>query len=415
MKTRHIFSILLFITFGINPCFAQFDMEGFLATSGGDLSLNPTQAKLDFLKENNFTGPWISRVEFRTRSNNADFSQEDFRLRFTPANPGELKANKRYYSKQVDLLNLEYQEEFNNALMQRYKIMIDHLFEYEKISILETQLGINRRLIEMMNSGTAVYSMDLGDLIDSESNELDLNLSIENSRINLDEIEFLIRDVYEFEGKIDWKDQEVIEVQDILNLFAEFKDHPSDQHIYLTKIDQRNMLAAERFNIEKSESLRNIGYFQAEYDTDRGNEPSDHFGYQIGIRIPIVNPDKPDLNRRKLALMDDEAILEEKKDDHQREMELTVLRMDHFTRQYEEINIKLTSMSNQNFFSLQSPDKSIKISDLIKMNEFYIDLLVKKNQVQKRIFESYLEYLDLNGKLSETPLRNYLSKDLTEY
>ncbi|MCK5280896.1 MAG: hypothetical protein KAK04_20225, partial [Cyclobacteriaceae bacterium] len=261
----------------------------------------------------------------------------------------------------------------------------------------------------------AVYSMDLGDLIDSESNELDLNLSIENSRINLDEIEYLIRDVYEFEGKIDWKDQEVIEVQDILNLFAEFKDHPSDQHIYLTKIDQRNMLAAERFNIEKSESLRNIGYFQAEYDTDRGNEPSDHFGYQIGIRIPIVNPDKPDLNRRKLALMDDEAILEEKKDDHQREMELTVLRMDHFTRQYEEINIKLTSMSNQNFFSLQSPDKSIKISDLIKMNEFYIDLLVKKNQVQKRIFESYLEYLDLNGKLSETPLRNYLSKDLTEY
>lgn len=415
MKIKHISSILLFITFGTNPCFSQFDMEGFLATAGGDLSLNPTRAKIDYLKENNFNGPWFSRVEFRIRSNNADLSQEDFRLRFTPANPGELKANKRYYSKQVDLLNLEYQEEFNNALKRRYKIMIDHLFEYEKISTLETQLGINRRLIEMMNSGTAAYTMDLGDLIDAESNELDLSLSIENSRINLDEIEFLIRDVYEFDGEIIWEDEGVIEVQDILNLFAEFKDHPSDQHIYLTKIDQRNMLAAERFNIEKSESLRNIGYFQAEYDTDRGNEPSEHFGYQIGIRIPIVNPDKPDLNRRKLALMDDEAILEEKKEEHQREMELTVLRMNRYSGQYAEINNTQTSMSKQNFFSLQSPDKFIKISDLIKINEFYIDLLTKKNQVEKRIFESYLHYLDLNGKLSETPLRNYLSKNLTEF
>ena len=289
MKIQRIFSILLLITLVSNPGIAQFDMEGFLVTAESDLSLNPAQAKLDFLTKNNYNGPWISRVEFRTRSNNADFSQEDFRLRFTPANPGELKANKRYYSKQVDLLNLEYQEEFNIALKRRYKIMIDHFFESEKITNLKKQLEINRQLIELMNSGTAAYSMNLGDLIDTESDELDLSLSIESSRIKLDEIEFLIRDAYEFVGEIEWKDEEVIEVQDILNLFAEFKDHPTGQHVYLTKIDQRNKLAAERFNVEKSESLRNIGYFQAEYDTDRGNEPSEHFGYQIGIRIPIVN------------------------------------------------------------------------------------------------------------------------------
>lgn len=415
MKIKHIFSIFMLIALATNSGIAQFDMEGFLATAQSDLSLNPAQAKLDFLKENNYNGPWISRVEFRTRSNNADFSQEDFRLRFTPANPGEIKANKRYYSKQVDLLNLEYQEEFGVALKRRYKIMIDHFFESEKIANLKKQLGINRQLIELMNSGTAAYSMDLGDLIDAESDELNLSLSIGNSRIKLDEIEFLIRDAYEFVGEIEWKEEEVIGIQDILNLFEEFKDHPTGQHIYLTKIDQRNMLAAEKFNIEKSESLRNIGYFQAEYDTDRGNETSEHFGYQIGIRIPIVNPDKPDLNRRKLALMDDEAILEEKKEDHQREMELTVLRMDHFAKQYEEINKKLTAMSMQSFFNLRKPDKSMKISDLIKMNEFYIDLLIKLNSVQKQIYETYLQYLDLNGKLSEAPLRNYLSKNLTEY
>lgn len=415
MVRTYIFLLITILVISYNDGLAQFDMEGFLSTSRSDISLNPSQSKLDFLKENNFNGPWISRVEFRTRSNDANISQDDFRLRFTPANPGELKANKRYYSKQIDLLNLEHQEALNKALKQRYLIMVNHLFEFEKVAYLEKQLDVNRQLIEMMNLGSGTYSMDLGDLIDAESNELDLNLSIGNAKIELKEIVYLINEVYEFNGEINWNEEEIIEVQGILNLFEEFKAHPTGQHIYLTKIDQKNALAAERFNIEKSETLRNIGYFQAEYDVDRGNESSEHFGYQIGIRIPIVNPDKPDLNRRKLALMDDEAVLEEKKDQYRREMELAVLRMEHYAHQYYEINKKLTALSKQNFLSLQSPEKSPKLSDLIKLNEFHVELRDRKNSVQKKIYETYLNYLDLNGKLSEAPLRNFLSKDLTEF
>lgn len=407
--------MILSVVLSFNDSFSQFDMEGFLSTSRSDISLNPSQSKLDFLNENNFNGPWLSRVEFRTRSNDANISQDDFRLRFTPANPAELKANKRYYNKQIVLLNLEYQEALNKALKQRYLIMVNHLFEFEKVAYLEKQLDVNRQLIEMMNLGSGTYSMDLGDLIDAESNELDLNLSIGNAKIELKEIVYLINEVYEFNGEINWNEEEIIEVQGILNLFEEFKAHPTGEHIYLTKIDQKNALAAERFNIEKSETLRNIGYFQAEYDVDRGNESSEHFGYQIGIRIPIVNPDKPDLNRRKLALMDDEEVLEEKKDEYRREMELAVLRMEHYAHQYYEINKKLTAFSKQNFLSLQSPEKSPKISDLIKLNEFHIELRDRKNSVQKKIYETYLNYLDLNGKLSEAPLRNFLSKDLTEF
>lgn len=395
--------------------FGQFSMEEFLGSARNDLSLDPTQNKIDFLQENNFNGPWISRVEFRTRSNDANLSQEDFRFRLTPGNPGEIKANKRYYSKQVALLNTEYLEEMNKALLRRYAVAIDHIFEYQKKTNFEKQLEINRKLIDMIRSGGGAYSMDVGDLIDAESDELDMKLSIEESKIKMNEIEYMIRAYYDYSGQLDWSKTELIEIQDILNLFEEFKGKPSGQHINLVKMDQKNALAAERFNIEKSESLRNIGYFQAEYDTERGNEAYDHFGYQIGIRIPIVNPDKPQLNRRKLALMDDEALLEEKKDDFRKDLELSVLRMEHYANQYHEINTKLEVVGQQNFLALKSPGKSMKISDLIKMNEFYIELLDKKNSVEKNIYGTYIEYLNLNGKLTEAPLRNYLSKNLTEF
>ena len=394
---------------------AQFSMEEFLGTARNDLSLNSTQAKLDFLDENNFNGPWISRVEFRTRSNDANISQEDFRFRLTPGNPGELKANKRYYAKQVNLLNTEYQEDLNKALVKRYLIAVDHFFEFQKKDNFEKQLKINRQLMSMMNKSNGAYSMDMGDLIDAESDELDMKLTIEDSKIKIDEIEYLIREIYEYSGSLDWSKTEIIEIGDILNLFEEFKGKPSGQHINLVKMDQKNALETERFNIEKSESMRNIGFFQAEYDTERGDEAYDHFGYQIGIRIPIVNPDKPQLNRRKLALMDDQALIEEEEDDFRKSLELSVLRMGHYANQYKEISAKLEVVSHQNFLALNSPGKSIKISDLIKMNEFYIDLLDKKNSVEKNIYQNYLEYLNLNGKLTELPMRNYLSKNLTEF
>lgn len=411
---RHLLAVFIAILCSFNGI-AQFNMESFLATSREDLSLDPIQSKIDFLKENNFNGPWISRVEFRTRSNDANISQEDFRFRLTPGNPGELKSNKRYYDKQVGLLNIEYREELNKALLRRYSVAIEHIFESRKKESYEQQLEINRQLINMMNSNSGTYDMDVGDLVDAESNEMDLSLSIEDSKIEIEEIEYVIREFYEYEGRLDWQQIELIEISDILNLFGEFKDRESGEHINLVKMEQKSALAAERFSIEKSESLRNIGYFQAEYDTERGDEAFDHFGYQVGIRIPIVNPDKPQLNRRKLDLMDDQALLDEKKDDFRKQLELSVLRMEHYTLQHLEIDAKLQSVSQQNYLALRSPGKMIKISDLIKMNEFYSDLVEKKNSVQKKIYQTYLEYLNLSGMLSETPIRNYLSKNLTEF
>ncbi len=415
MKLKAILTYCLVAFCSSHIMYAQFRMEEFLGTARQDVSLSPTQAKIDFLKENNFNGPWISRVEFRTRSNDANLSQEDFRFRLTPGNPAELKAYKRYYHKQVTLLNTEYKDVLNTALKSRYGIAIDHMFESFKKANLESRLLVNKQIIDMINSGTGIYSLDIGDLIDAQSDELDMGLAIQNSKIRLSELEYVIKDHYSFSGDISWSEIELMEVTDILNLFNEFKNSATGQHINLVKLEQRNQLDAERFNIEKSEILRNIGYFQAEYDTDRGNEPSRHFGYQIGIRIPIVNPDKPDLNRRKLATMDDAALLTERQEEYRRKMELSVLRMDSYAIQWHEISEKLELMRTQNLLDFQRIDRSVNIRDLLKINEFHMELLDKKNTIEKKIFDNYLEYLDLCGLLAETPLRNYLAKDLPEF
>ena len=410
-----VFFVLLIIGIGaMLPAKGQFVLNDFLASAQTDQGLAPTQAKIDFLKQNNFNSPWISRVEFRTRSNDANFSQEDFRFRITPSNPAELKANKRYYHGQVALLDLEYQEELKDALTQRYAIALNHWFQTRKKNNLLKQLNNSHQLISMMQGGHGVYTMDMGDLIDAQATETKLKLEIEDTEVQLEELEYMMKQYYNYTGKIQWSQDSLLTVNDIINLFREMKGHINGSELKLVKMEQKNALAAERFKIEKSESLRNIGYFQAEYDTDRGKDASRHFGYQIGLRIPIVNPDKPDLNRRKLALMDDQAQLDKKKEDLNRQAGLAALNMEHLISKYNTIDTRVQALSQSNFVGLQKPGKSMKISDLNKINEFYNDLMAEKTSVEKKIYQTYINYLNLTDKLSETPLRNYLSKNMEE-
>ncbi|NJN27125.1 MAG: hypothetical protein HC819_14685 [Cyclobacteriaceae bacterium] len=415
MKSGFSLAILMWLVF--LPIFsgAQFSLDSFLSSARNDNALAPAQAKLNFLKDNNFNSPWINRLEVRIGSENADFTLDDYRLRVTPGNPSELKANKRYHHKQVSLLNTVYQDKLNDALLERYSLVLEHYFEYKKKENIERLLSTSREIIDMMSQGKGVYAMDMGDLIDAESDELDLKMDLVDAKLSIDELEYMMKDMQSFEGSISWRNAALLETQDILNLFALFKEQPGGKHIELVKIDQQNALEAERFNIEKSESLRNIGYFQAGFDVNRGDGFSDHFGYQIGVRIPIVNPDKAQLNRRKLNLMDNEAILYAQTETNRRDIELAVLRMDHFAGQYHEISNKLKNMDRQNPLNLQIPGKGIKMSDLIKWNEFLIELMDKKIQTERSIFKTYISYLNLTGKLIEAPLRNYLSKDLNEF
>lgn len=415
MNIRTIVFLILINVLSNGTVHGQFKLDEFLNSARQDATLEPTKAKLDFLQNNNFNGPWISRVEFRTRSNDANISQEDFRFRLTPANPAELKAWKRYYHNQMDLLNTEYKEMLNEALKLRYELAIDHMFESYKKEALESQLVKNRQIIELINSGNAAYELNLGDLIDAQSDELDISLDIQSAQIKLDEIDFYIKDLYNFSGTIDWSQAGLMKVEDILIFFDELKSNSSGRHISLIKIEQKHTLASERFNIEKSESLRNIGYFQAEYDTDRGNEPYRHFGYQIGLRIPIVNPDKPDLNRRKLETMGFAAELNAREDIYRRRIRLSETLMDRYAKQHHDISEKLSFATAQNLLQFQRQDKSIDIADLIKLNEFQMELIIKRNAIEKAIFKNYLEYLDLCGLITESPLKNYLSKNLTGF
>ncbi len=393
----------------------QFTMENFLAGARDDQDIQRVEDKLNFLKKNNFSSPWLRETEVRFRSNNADWSLEDFRLRFSPTNPWQMKANKLYYKVQKEQLDIEYLYVLNKSLRTRYDLIIElyNASQLEKLN--EEKYLYYSRVLKIIGQYGSTMNLDVKDLIDADKSQLEARLQWKNMAYNREEIESLIREISEFSGDISWSQSEIVDVEDIKKIIAGVQKELDIENIYVADVEKKNALSAARMKVEKTEARKNIGYLQAEYDTDRGKSFERHFGYQIGLAIPLTNPDRPDLNRRKIKMMDDETELNKQKIMIARRQKLLKLRLDHLIDQYEFVAKKTEILEQNKILDLSERDMTPDPDKFLKLREYQLKLEEKKVEIARDVYEAYISYLDYSGKLVRLPVKNYLSKYLNEF
>ena len=393
----------------------QFSMETFLSGSRDDQSLQQVQDKLDFLKDNNFNSPWLRETEVRIRSNDFNVSPEDFRLRFSPSNPWQIKANKQYYKAQQSQLDIEYLFTLNKTLRTRYDLLIEHFHtsEFEELNKLKFEYYSD--VLKIIGQYGSTMNLDVKDLVDADKSQLEARLGWKEMAFQREEIESLIKEISAFTGDIDWKDLDIIRVEDIKQIIRAIQQELDVSNVYIAQIEQKNALSAARMDVEKTEARQNIGYLQAEYDIDRGKSFERHFGYQIGLSIPLTNPDKPDINRRKISLMDDETALNNRKIMVARRQKLLKLRLDHLIDQYDFVTEKLSILEKNKILEISGLDKNPDPDKFLKMREYQLELVDKKIEISKDLYEAYISYLDYAGRLVQSPVKNYLSRFMMEF
>jgi hypothetical protein len=134
-------------------------------------------------------------------------------------------------------------------------------------------------------------------------------------------------------------------------------------------------------------------------------------GFQIGIRLPLTNPDRPDMNRSKIDLIEDRAELEERKAEVNLQNQLLLLKINYLFSQFEMLS---TEIKNSRFVEMISLSPDLKPKDLIKSQRSLQRLRRLENQLKWEIYKTYIDYLYFSGKLIDSPLRNYLSPGLSE-
>lgn len=392
--------------------YAQFSINEFLNEAKNDVRLYEHEQKSRFLEKNPYKSPWIQRTEFRVRTNDLNVSADDYRFRISPTNPFEIRENNKYYQMQFDLLFSEYQKALNSALNERYLLILDYLVNQDRLFHKDKQISLISDEIRILDAQADDPDFRLIDYLETKEDLIQALLESNELKHQNDLILVEIRTKYAFEGSIQPENIELVELRTIRNwmntLFLEFD---TTDNILVKSIYQENLLTEQRIKLEKAEDRRNIGFLQAEYDRDRGNEVNEHMGFQIGIRIPLTNPDRPDMNRSKIDLIEDQAKLEERKAEISLQGEINRLKLNYLFSQYDLISSEL---EKNNFIGILTLSSDLKPNDLIKARRSMLRLERLENQIKWEIYRSYIDYLYYSGRLIELPLRNYLSTNMAE-
>ena len=351
----------------------------------------------DFLSDHKFGSPWLRDLDFRVRSSGSQIGIEEYRMRLGLINPLEIKANRDYKRLVDQQFGAEKREVLNDVMLRRYEILLEHAFLSGKSGLQDMRQNELQSQSELLLGAQG----SLNDLIDVEESLTKLGLE----GIDIDHrIELVMSSVFTSGVQnLDWGSFEIIPVDSIWQRAQEIEWSNGILH------DQaRRSLALKEqlLKIDRAEAFSNLGFIQGEYDLDRGDLPADHLGFQVGLTIPIFNSDKPQLERKKLALIDDQVELQtsvsvekDRVNNILSEMETSYLQLQLLKERSEKLN---------EYRQLNS-EISGDLDTYIKLSELEYFMREKSLNYESSLRMNYIRLLHLKGKLAETPLINYLS------
>ncbi len=380
---------------------AQISPEAFLSAAVSDIELVEIQAAQDFMKNNKFNSPWLRELEFRAKSNDREIGLEDYRLRFGFINPYEIRANKNYHQQLDQTIQLRKQMKLNDVLKMRYELLIEQVYLSSQIRNAEELEEFYGRLRVL------VYQNERENL---KEEILDLEDQLFKQRSKLHDLEqklkinqYLIKEKLEDTLSINLDISMLISIEYIF----EHLNTQEGTNLQSQLATQENKLRESRFTVEKAESYRNIGFFQAEYDIERGDELDDQLGYRIGVTIPIVNPDKPDLQRDRLSIAENEAKQRKRLNQNQRNQDILQMDFQHIQKQMILLEQELKFMTQ-----FETSEGQLSLDLVRKSKEFHSLLENRKMGLYTLLLSKYIDILYQKGKLVSSPMVNHISKNL---
>lgn len=402
-------SLLLLFCFCSTLLYGQFSMEAYLSQAPKASDIQTVQKIREYVSQTKFRSPLLREVEVRLRTRLADPDQNDYRLRFSPINPFERRANRNYRTAINRQMDAEYYLELNEVLLNQYEFMIAH-YSYSMIkSRLEEAEAFYKRLLELVKKQPERF--EIQDVVRLDKNLLEVQLEIKDTGLEMQQLEYIIRLTYNFAGSIEWNPSDLVTVPQI-NDWLENRNADIDNTLMVKNAIEESLVEASIYEVNRHESFSNMGFVQAEYERDVDNPFRENLGFQLGLSLPIFNSDRPDLDRRKMDVVESETQIEEERNAVKNDMAIQQMELQHLLEKHDMIVDKLASYRKLPSSAL-SGDKSL---DAIReFEEYRMELELMRISSHSKLLKGYIALLALDGRLVEAPYLNYLSSNRTTF
>lgn len=400
MKIKLILFLFIFSAASLS---GQFSVEKYLSAPYQNAELEGLVKQIEYLNNESFRSPLFRELELRLRSEDFNLLPEQYGVRLGFINPFERRANKNYNDIQSDFLETKYEYEANLILANRYKQLISHYYLIHSKEQLDTEIAQMMISYEQLQGKNFSFKL----MIETDEKILKKQIRKKDIQTSIEILENYIHEIHGITDSISWADFNLVTIEQIKNITT-LDTITRSNAFKLALISFR--MDEQSYKIKKAESFRNIGFFQAEYDTDRGNDYNDHIGFQLGISLPVFNPDKPDLQRKKLVLLESEVELAQLEDESEVERFNLNKKLIKLIWSFEVVDKRL-----KDFTALGQQITYEDMEDYLALINYLSSLRTLKNEIYLECLNTYIDLLALSAKLSGSPFVNYISNDLPPF
>jgi hypothetical protein len=390
---------------------AQVSMAEFLRSASTDVQVTSFSEQLRYLSSKPYRLSPLRETEFRMRNYELEPDQMRYALRFSAANPWEMKYNNQFFRDYSASLKLEQDLVFKEALTQRYSTIIYYLYWYENKILTEEHLRLLDNQVALLEKQSGSSSFDADEYVKLKIARVDKGIDLEEIEITLSGFRNQINQLYPeaAQKQVSWGLENLITIEQIQAILDTLSGVESASTLVEYRKQKINIAKTE-YKLEKSNI--NPGFIQTEYDQRRVENDRNPINITMGLTIPITNPNKGDMTKRRLDAIEAEYDLNEVKTELQTQAGNSYQLLKESISRYGKLKQQVEALQNDVLAENLSILKGNNPLYLIQFEVSRVRLSLLMAKQKRTVYLAYLDYLVHSDRLAQKPLLNFLSGNL---
>nr|WP_320014852.1 hypothetical protein [uncultured Desulfobacter sp.] len=391
----------------------QISIKEFLSTALADPSLAAQNERIRFLEE---TGgiSFIEDPEFRLTIDKFESNQQKYVLRFKPRGWDEIKGEKEVLDARVQSGAIQLESLLYMALKNRYMTVVESLYFKEMRTLYEALNLLYEDWEHVLKRHVDTPDFDAGELADMENQRSALQMDIMELKNQQDAVAKRVYVQSGYGGNVLLDTDHILSVDQLAHRILAIQINPEDENIYLTQAKIQVAKAEALYLQEVAERTRLISFIETAYNAADEDDFEDAFSIEFGISIPIGSGSQDTLRQRKLESMKSRSQQHALEREIRQTIPVIRQKLHHQIEQYTAFQQKKTNSFSTAAFDRLLQTKGTDPLTLLKFKKSMLGTDILQAKLSRRIFTTYIEFLDITGKLGEKPLMNYLSPDEKE-
>jgi len=406
--SKFAFFILLQMMFSVTYA-DDVTISSFLKTAKDDYLVKNHGELVSYFENASTSTPYFDKIEFRTQTEDFDIMKQDYAIRLYPKGWGETEYAETLHETRKKVNNIEHKTLFNSALKNRYELIIKYLELRAKIDLQKKLIVLYKDKINVleMKSVNSV-NFDITTIISAEDVLVDLQIDLVRLEDDFANVVNNIEQIVGRGAKILFDGKRVMEASSIENIVGKIEPGLQKDNIFLRHRKLRVEMAEKKYQLEVAKNNDFLSFFEFGYDSKEYDDPEKAVTLEFALKFPFINPDRDNINIRKLKHLEEKLKYADQERETSKKISLLTRSLKRLIAQYHILGSRKEKGSAKTSFQKYLEMDGIDPLPLLKIKESILRSNIRITRINFLIRTKYIQLMNILGKLSEKPVRNYL-------